>query len=256
MAEAGSRDDALFAYTLRLGDNCLVLAQRLGAWVGHAPALEEDIAVANIALDLVGQAQLWLALAGEIEGQGRSADDLAYRRDAGGFRNLLLVEQPNGDFACTLMRQYLFDAWHHPLLTALADCADPRLAEIAAKASRETAYHLTRSRDLVVSLGDGTAESHDRMQRALDDLWPWTGEMVLADAVDGSLAAAGVVPDLNAIADDWSSHVEATLSEATLIRPADAYVQRGGKQGLHTEYLGYMLAEMQVLQRTYPGGTW
>ncbi|MDF1792058.1 MAG: phenylacetate-CoA oxygenase subunit PaaC [Thalassobaculaceae bacterium] len=249
-------NDALFAYTLRLGDNCLVLAQRLSAWVGHAPALEEDIAVANVALDMVGQAQLWLALAADLEGQGRNADDLAYGRDAGAFRNLLLVEQPNGDYAKTLMRQFLFDAWHHPMLVALAASSETRIAEIAAKAAKEAAYHLTRSRDLVVSLGDGTGESHDRMQAALATLWPYTGEMVLADPVDEALAVTGAAPDLATLAAIWSDAVGATLTEATLVRPADGYAQRGGKQGVHSEHLGYMLAEMQFVQRAYPGGTW
>lgn len=256
MADAPTRDDALFAYALRLGDNCLILAQRLGAWVGHAPVLEEDIAVANVALDLVGQTQLWLGLAGEIEGKGRSADDLAYHRDSGDYRNLLLVEQPNGDFAHTVMRQYLFDAWHHALLTALSGSAEPRLAAIAGKAVKEVTYHLARSSDLVISLGDGTEESHARMQTALDDLWPWTGEMVLADGIDAVLAQAGITPDLSDIAAAWSRHVDATLTDATLDRPEDGYVQQGGKQGVHTEYLGYVLAEMQFLQRAYPGGTW
>lgn len=253
---AAPGDDALFAYTLRLGDNCLILAQRLGAWVGHAPVLEEDIAVANVALDLVGQAQLWLALAGEIEGQGRSADTLAYHRDAGAFRNLLLVEQPNGDFAHTLTRQYLFDAWHHPLLAALSGSTEPRIAEIAAKAAKEAAYHLARSRDLVIGLGDGTAESHARMQTALDDLWPYAGEMVLADPVDEALAGSGAAPSLATIAEAWSREVDTTLTQATLTRPQDGYVQEGGKRGVHSEHLGYMLAEMQFLPRAYPGGVW
>jgi len=253
---APAHDDPLFAYTLRLGDNCLILAQRLTAWVGHAPVLEEDIAVANIALDLVGQAQLWLGLAGEIEGQGRDADALAYHRDAWAFRNLLLVEQPNGDFAHTLMRQYLFDAWHHALLVRLAASAEPRVAAIAAKAEKEAAYHLARSRDLVVSLGDGTAESHARMQAALDDLWPYAGEMVLADPVDAALAESGVAPALDLVAGDWNRHVADALAEATLDRPEDGYVQEGGKRGVHSEHLGYMLAEMQFLQRAYPDGTW
>lgn len=255
MASVAPPEDPRVAYTLRLGDNCLVLAQRLSAWVGHAPALEEDIATADVALDFVGQAQLWLGLAGALEGQGRSADDLAYGRDARGFRNLLLVEQPNGDFAHTLMRQYLFDAWHLPVLQHLAGGNDPRIAEIAGKAAKEVAHHLRRSRDLIVSLGDGTPESHHRMQAALDTLWSFTGEMVLADPVDTTLAADGTAPALETIARAWAANVDDTLSAATLRRPEDGYVQRGGKQGVHTEHLGYMLAEMQFLQRAYPGGT-
>lgn len=256
MGQPAASDRALHTYTLRLGDNCLILGQRLGEWVGHAPALEEDIAVANIALDLIGQAQLWLALSGEIEGEGRSADDLAYLRDVSEYRNVLLVEQPNGDFAHTLMRQFLFDSWHHAVLSGLSGSADDRVRAIAEKAAKETAYHRTRSTDLVISLGDGTDESHARMQAALDALWPYVGEMTLADPVDEALTIKGIAPALDTVADAWNRHVEATLAESTLIRPADGYVQQGGKQGVHTEYLGYLLAEMQFLQRAYPGGTW
>jgi ring-1,2-phenylacetyl-CoA epoxidase subunit PaaC len=248
--------EALFVYTQRLGDNCLILGQRLGEWVGHTPVLEEDIATANVALDLIGQAQLWLGLAGEIEGAGRSADTLAYFRDSGAFRNLLLVEQPNGDFAQTLMRQFLFDAWHKAMLDALAAGTDDRVAAIAGKAAKEVAYHRTRSTDLVISLGDGTEESHARMQRALDDLRPYTGELTTADAVDDTLMAAGIAPDLTEIAAAWERHVSASLSEARLVRPDPVYMQSGGKQGLHGEALGYLIAEMQVLQRSHPGGVW
>jgi len=249
-------DDALFEYALRLGDNCLILGQRLSAWVGHAPVLEEDIALANVALDMIGQARLWLELAGEAEAEGRSADDLAYHRDAGAFRNLLLVEQPNGDFAHTTMRQFLFDAWHCPLLAALAGAADSRVAGIAGKAVKEASYHLVRSTGLVISLGDGTAESQARMQTALDDLWPYAGEMFMADAIDEAMSAAGIAPALENIRGQWDAHVSRTLAEATLSRPEAGYLQKGGKRGVHTEHLGYLLAEMQFLQRAYPGAAW
>ncbi len=249
-------DDTLFEYALRLGDNCLILGQRLGAWVGHAPVLEEDIALANVALDMIGQARLWLELAGEAEGQGRGADDLAYHRDAGGFRNLLLVEQPNGDFAHTMMRQFLFDAWHRHLLAALAGSTDKRVAGIAGKAVKEASYHLARSTDLVISLGDGTAESQARMQAAIDDLWPYAGEMFVADTVDEAMVAAGIAPALEDIRGQWDAHVSRTLTEATLSQPEAGYVQKGGKRGVHSEHLGYLLAEMQFLQRAYPGATW
>jgi len=248
--------DALAEYALRLGDNCLILGQRLAAWVGHAPVLEEDIALANVALDMIGQARLWLELAGEAEGKGRSADDLAYHRDAGGLRNLLLVEQPNGDFAHTMVRQFLFDAWHWPLLTALAGAADSRVAGIAGKAVKEASYHLARSTGLVISLGDGTGESQARMQTALDDLWPYAGEMFNADAVDEAMVAAGIAPALADIRGQWDTHVSRTLTEATLSQPGAGYTQQGGKRGVHTEHLGYLLAEMQFLQRAYPGATW
>lgn len=253
---ANPDDDALFDYALRLGDNGLVLGHRVSEWCGHAPVLEEDIALANVALDLIGQATLWLGLAGEIEGKERSADDLAFLRDAGGFRNLLLVEQPNGDFAQTLVRQYLFDAWHRHLLGALATSADWRVAEIAEKAAKEVAYHLNRSRDLVIRLGDGTVESHDRMQRAVDQLWCYTGELFLADKVDETLAAARVVPALDDIRALWDAEVAETFRQATLRPPEPGYVQKGGKRGVHSEHLGFLLAEMQFLQRAYPGARW
>jgi ring-1,2-phenylacetyl-CoA epoxidase subunit PaaC len=184
-----------FEYLLRLGDNALVLGQRLTEWCGKAPAIEEDIALANTGLDLLGQAGLWLSLAGEVEGAGRDEDALAFRRDAVDFRNVLLVEQPNGDYADTMVRQFLFDAWHHPLLAARARSSDKRIAEIAAKAVKEMAYHLHRSRDLVMRLGDGTEESHRRMQRAVDALWMYTGELFETDPLDEALIAQGVAAD-------------------------------------------------------------
>ncbi len=256
MARATVSGDALFEYALRLGDNCLVLGHRVSEWCGRSPVLEEDIALANVALDLIGQATLWLELAGTVEGKGRSADDLAFLRDAGAFRNLLLVEQPNGDMARTLVRQYFFDAWHRPLLDGLAASAEQRVAEIAGKAAKEVAYHLTRSRDLVVRLGDGSDESHDRMQRAVDDLWYYTGEPFLADPVDEAMAASGAAPALDAIRALWDAEVAATLDQATLRIPQPGYVQKGGKRGVHSEHLGYLLAEMQFLQRAYPGARW
>ena len=257
MSEAAATEaPGPFELALRMGDNALILGQRVSEWCGHAPALEEDIALANVALDLIGQAQLWLGLAGEVEGRGRSADDLAYLRDVLDFRNVLLVEQPNGDFARTLMRQYLFDAWHLPTLRGLTASREPRVAEIAEKAAKEVAYHLERSADLVVRLGDGSAESHERMQRALDDLWPYTGEMIAPDATDAALAAAGLAPDPEGVADAWRAHVGATLEAATLRHPEGGYMHRGGKGGVHSEHLGYVLAEMQFMQRAYPGLEW
>ncbi|TCN32639.1 1,2-phenylacetyl-CoA epoxidase subunit PaaC [Sinorhizobium americanum] len=246
----------LFEFLLRMGDSTLVLGHRLSEWCGHAPALEEDIALANTALDFIGQTQLWLGLASEVEGKGRSADDLAYLRDARDFRNLLLTERPNGDFGKTLMRQFLFDAWHHLCLGALLGSSDARVAAIAEKASKEVAYHIERSRDLVVRLGDGTAESHARMQEALDDLWPYTGEMFVNEASDVALVAAGVAPAPASLKAEWDALVAETLSEATLKKPAEGYMHKGGKRGIHTEHLGYVLAELQFLQRAYPGATW
>ena len=247
---------ALFEYLLRLGDNCLILGHRNSEWCGHAPVLEEDIALANVALDMIGQTQLWLGLAGEIEDKGRSADDLAYLRDAFDFRNLLLVELPNGDFAHTLMRQFLFDSWYLPLLNELQHSNFQPIAEIAEKAAKEVAYHRERSSDLVIRLGDGSGESHRRMQAALDDFWSYTGEMLEGDAIDQVLLDDGIVPDPTKVASLWREHVEATLRQATLRPPETEQVHRGGKRGAHTEHLGFILAEMQFLQRAYPGARW
>ena len=248
---------AAFEWLCRLGDTTLILGHRVSEWCGHAPVLEEDIALANTALDLIGHAQMWLGLAAEVEGQGRSADDLAYLRDAMQFRNLLLVELPRGDMALTAMRQFLFDIWHGALLEALTASTSPRLAEIAAKAAKEVAYHRDRSADLVIRLGDGTEESRRRMADALDRLWPYTGEMLVGDTVDETLAAVGAVPRPEALAPVWHATVAEVLEQATLSVPeARADVQRGGKIGRHTEHLGFLLAEMQFLQRAYPGAVW
>ncbi len=256
----GTGDHALFDALLRLADSPLVLAQRLGAWVGKGPVLEEDLALTNVGLDLLGQARLWFAYAGEVEaryaGKGRDEDQLAFLRDGGEYRNLLLVEQPNGNFADTMARQFLFDAWHQLSLAALARSRDARIAEIAAKSAKEVAYHVERSADWVIRLGDGTTESHAKMQAAIDALWTYTGEMFAADPAELALAEAGIVADVRALAAPWRQRVGAVLEEATLVLPADAHMQKGGKQGVHTEHLGYLLAEMQFLQRAYPNATW
>jgi ring-1,2-phenylacetyl-CoA epoxidase subunit PaaC len=247
---------AFFDWTCRMGDNCLVLGHRISEWCGHSPALEEDIALANTALDLIGQTQLWLGLAGSIEGKGQNADKLAYLRDTVQFRNALLVERPNGDFGTTLMRQFLFDAWHIEMLRALQASSDPRVAEIAAKAVKEVSYHLERSADLVIRLGDGTDESRARMQKALNALWPYTGELFLGDAVDQMVAAADIAPDLADIKTAWDRTIADVFAEATLTVPDGAFQHKGGKAGRHTEALGFILADMQFLQRAYPGGVW
>jgi len=256
MSVALDLDVALFEGLCRLGDSTLVLGHRVSEWCGHAPVLEEDIALANVALDLIGQTQMWLGLAAEVEGKGRDADALAFRRDVWDFRNLLLVERPNGDFGQTLMRQFLFDAWHQPMLKALEGSNDPRIAAIAAKAGREVAYHLERSADLVIRLGDGTPESHARMQTALDRLWPYTGEMMMSDDTDRALAEAGIMAAPDSIRPQWEALVAEVLSEATLKAPDRAFMHKGGKQGTHSEHLGHMLATMQWLQRAYPDATW
>ncbi len=249
--------DPFVEFLCRMGDNTLVLGHRVSEWCGHAPVLEEDIALANTALDLIGQTQMWLGLAGEVEGKGRSADDLAMGRDAWDFRNVLLVEQPNGDFGQTMMRQFLFDAWHVLALDALKDSTDDRLAAIAEKAAKEAAYHLERSRDTVIALGDGTAESHARMQAALDLLYPYVGEMFETDALDAALSGDGVAPDPSTLRDAYDANVGAALAEATLRPPDSRFAHRGGRTGQrHSEHLGHMLTQMQWLQRAYPGATW
>jgi ring-1,2-phenylacetyl-CoA epoxidase subunit PaaC len=241
---------------LRVGDSCLVLAQRLTAWCGHAPALEEDIALANVALDILGQARGVLTRAGEIEGAGRDEDALAYLRDAPDYRNLLLVEQPNGDYGVTMLRQLLFDAWAMELWPALTSSSDPVLAGIAGKAAKETAYHVRHSASWVVRLGDGTEESHRRMVAALDLLWPYAGEAFLDDEVDVAAAESGLMPLPSTLAPPYRKRVEAVLAEATLPLPPDPWWQRGGRQGQHTEHLSHLLAEMQVVHRAHPGASW
>ncbi len=249
-------DDAAPEYLLRLGDNCLILGHRLSEWVGHAPVLEEDLALANVALDLLGQAQHWLGLAAELEGEGRDADWFAFRRDAGEFRNALLVEQPNGDFAHTMARQLYFDLWHVPLLANLENSMHAGIAGIAAKAHKEARYHLERSGDWVIRLGDGTEESHRRMQEAINELWNFTGELFESDAVDEVLAADGVAADAGRIESSWRKQLGDILAEATLDLPQENWMRHGGRRGIHSEHLGFLLAEMQFLQRAYPDARW
>jgi ring-1,2-phenylacetyl-CoA epoxidase subunit PaaC len=243
-------------YVLRLADTNLVLGQRLGEWVGHSPALEEDLGLANVALDLIGQARLLLTYAGELEGRGRTEDDLAFSRDGSEFTNLALVEQPNGDFGRTVVRQMLLDAFQLELYEALQSSTDARLAGIAAKALKETKYHFRYSAGWVIRLGDGTSESHTRVQAALDELWRFTREFFAADAVDAEMAAAGIGPVLAQLEPRWSKRVDEVLDEATLTRPADVAYPWHGKLGQHSEHLGYLLAEMQYMHRAYPGATW
>ncbi|MYN11876.1 phenylacetate-CoA oxygenase subunit PaaC [Pusillimonas sp. TS35] len=253
-------DQALFHYLLRLGDTTLVLSQRLSEWTGHGPVLEEDLALTNTALDLLGHARMWLTLAGEVEGAGRDEDKLAYLRDAHEYRNYLLAERVNGDYGMTMMRQFLFDAWHYFLLERLAQSSDERVAAVAGKAIKEVAYHARRSADVVVRLGDGTDESHRRMQAALDDAWRFTGEFFIDDDVTAALHARGAAPLHAELRDTWLQHVGQVLEEATLAMPTPESAMhpayRGGASGRHTEALGYLLAEMQYLQRAYPGATW
>ena len=243
-------------YVLRLADTSLILAQRLGEWIGHAPALEEDLGLANTALDLLGQARLLLTYAGELEGLGRDADALAFLRSEAEFCNLQLAEQPNGDFGNTLVRQFLIDAFQLELYEGLLQSGDARLAEIAAQVLRETRYHFRYSSGWVIRLGDGTDESHARVQAALDRLWPFTREFFDADEIDTQMCTAGVAPDLSTVQRGWSARVGAALSEATLERPQDTPFAWYGKRGQHSEHLGHLLAELQYMQRAYPGASW
>lgn len=247
---------ALFEYLLRLGDSDLILSHRLSQWVGHAPAIEEELALGNIALDLLGQAQLWLSLAAQTANDGRDADQLVYLRDAGEYRNILLVEQLNGDFAHTMTRQFFFDSFHQLLLGALTQTSNGSVAAIAAKSLKEVNYHLRRSRDWVITLGDGSDESHDRMTKAVDNLWSYTGELFQMDSIDEALIATGVAVDLAPLREPWLRDIATTFAAAALAIPQNDWAQRGGKRGVHTEHLGFLLAEMQFLQRAYPNATW
>lgn len=254
MAEAAKSD--LAAYATRLGDDALILGQRLGEWCGHAPSLEIDLALANFGLDLIGQAQHFLGYAGEVEGQGRDADKLAFRRDVMDFTNCLLVEQPNGDFAQTIARQFFFSAWQELLLGALTASADETLAAVAKKAVKEVAYHARFSGEWVVRLGDGTDESRERMVKGLDWMWRFTDELFQMDEVDQRLLEAGIAVDKAALRAAWDARIDAVLAEATLDRPAPRRATVGGRVGRHSEHLGHLLSEMQFLQRAYPDQVW
>lgn len=257
MTSAIQPADAALAYALRMGDSTLVLSHRLSEWCGRGPALEEDLALANVALDLLGQARLWLSLAGELEGNGRDEDTLAYHRTDREFRNVLLVEVPNGNYAHTLMRQLYFDLWHSLVLGLLTRAHNPRIAEIAAKSQKEVAYHLRRSTDLIVRIGDGTDKSHRLTQAAADALWLYTGELFAGDFIDLPLSNSEDVIDLSSLRGEWLHTIEHIFTLATLELPSpDAWMQKGSAQGIHTEHLSYLLAEMQVLPRTYPGAKW
>ena len=256
MSAAAVDSKALFRYVLRLGDLSLVLGQRLGEWVGHAPALEEDLGLANIALDLIGQARLLLSYAGEIEGCGRSEDDIAYLREQGEYLNPVLAEQPNGDFGQTIVRQLLIDAFQLELYERMAASTDERLAAIAAKSVKETRYHLRYSGSWLVRLGDGTDKSHALAQTALERLWPYTVELFTEDDLDRAMADCGVAPRLAEMHTAWTLRLDELLAQATLKRPSDRAHSWHGKRGQHSEHLGYILAEMQYLQRAHPGARW
>ena len=248
---------AVRRYLLCLGDDALVLGHRLSEWCGHGPTLEEDIALANIALDLVGRSDALLRMAGQLEGEGRSEDDLAFFRDATEFRNAAIVELPRGDFAFTIIRQFLFDAYALPLYTHLAQNAVGSLAGIAAKAVKETTYHVRHTAEWVRRLGGGTSESRRRAQQALDEVWRYTGELFEEDPeVSGALAEAGWIPDTQLLRAAWTETVDGVLSEAGLVAPTVKHFFTGARTGRHTEHLGHLLSEMQIVARSHPGATW
>lgn len=247
----------LIEYLLRLADNAMISGQRLCEWCGRAPALEEEMALMNVGLDLVGQARNWYEYAAELLADGRDADQLAFRRDERAFRNALLVEQPNGDYAVTTAKLFLFDAWHFHTLQALSASSDERIAAIAAKGLKEVTYHLRRSGEWIERLGDGTEESHQRMVAAIDEVWRFTCDLLAGDEIQQRLSAAGIAADSETVAAAWQASVADVFARATLEVPAPAsYFYLDGKRGLHTEHLGILLAEMQFLQRAYPDATW
>jgi ring-1,2-phenylacetyl-CoA epoxidase subunit PaaC len=251
-----SQNEALLAYVTRLGDNALILSQRMVEVVAQYPELEEELANANFALDYIGQARLYYSLAAELEGKGRDEDDFAFLRDGHEYRNVLLLEQPNGHFGDMMAREFLFESFYLLQLEALENCNAPGVAEIAARAVKEIRYHLRHVSQWVVRLGDGTDESHARMQQAIDDYWQFTGELFAADDIDDAFTEQYAGPNLESIRVEWHDNVAAVLNEATLRKPADEWMASGGKQGKHSEYLGYLLAEMQHMQRSHPGATW
>ena len=249
-------EQALIAYTLRLADNALILSQRMVELVAAEPELEEELANANFALDFIGQARMLYTHAGALEGKGHSEDDFAFMRDEHEYRNLLLLEQPNGHFGDALVRQFLFEAFYVHLLDALTCCSDQGLTEIAARAIKEVRYHFRHSSNWLIRLGDGTELSHERVQSSLNDVWRYTGEMFAADEIDTAMLEQFDGPDLNEIKALWRSDVEKVVAEATLTMPDDGWMATGGKQGRHSEHLGFLMAEMQYLQRSFPGASW
>jgi len=246
----------LFEYILRIGDDSLMLGHRLSEWCGHGPILEEDIAMTNIALDFIGQATVLFEYASIVENKGRTADDLAFLRYEKEYTNVLLVEQPNGDFAHTMMRQFLFDAFRKPFFEQLQQSTDKQLAAIAEKSLKETKYHLKHSSEWVIRLGDGTQESHQRIQHALDTLWRYTDELFFEDHIDVQLHMQEIVPILDKVHSQWKATVNEVFQEATISIPQNGWQFQGGRNGRHSEHLGYILTELQYMQRTYPGMKW
>jgi ring-1,2-phenylacetyl-CoA epoxidase subunit PaaC len=251
-----NKNDALLAYVLRLGDNALILGQRMVELVAAYPELEEELANANFALDFIGQARMFYTYAGELEGNGRSEDDFAFLRDENEYRNFLLIEQPNGHFGDSITKLVLFESFYLLQLEALVHCSDKRVAEIAARAEKEIRYHLRHNSQWLVRLGDGTEESHERAQQSIDNLWRFTGELFAADEVDNVFENEFDGPELFSIRENWSKKIADVLEQATLVIPEGEWMASGGKEGRHSEHFGYMIAEMQYLQRAHPGATW
>lgn len=246
----------LLDYTLQLADTSFILGHRLSEWCGHGPVLEQDMAMSNIALDLIGQTRSYYQYAAELEGKGRTEDDLAYLRETVEYKNPLLVEQPNGDFGDTVMRQFIFDSFHFFFLKELQKSSDLRLAAIAAKSFKEVSYHIKWSSEWVIRLGDGTEESRRRIEEAIDQLWPFSGELFMMTATEKALLKQAVIPDYSTIKNSWQGHVAKVFGEATLAVPEKVWMQSGGKEGRHTEHLGFILTQLQYLQRAYPGLEW
>jgi ring-1,2-phenylacetyl-CoA epoxidase subunit PaaC len=243
-------------YILHLADNGLILAQRLGEWCGHGPVLEQDIALTNIALDVLGQARYFYQYAAEVDGQGKSEDDYAYLRGEREFKNFLLLEQPNGDWAHTIMRQFFYDNFMQLVYTKLLLSTDKQIAAIASKAIKEVNYHLKFSSEWVIRMGDGTEESHERVQNAANTLWEFTGELFVPTDYDNEMASQGIAPDVTSLKNEWENRVNEIFAEATLQVPQAIWFQSGGKTGVHSENLGLLLTDLQYLQRTYPGASW
>ena len=246
----------LVLYTLRRADDALILGHRLSEWCGHAPMLEEDMALANMGLDLLGQARELYSYAAKVEARDNDEDKLAYLRDVRQYRNLLLLEQPNGDFARTMVRQFFYSAFAGLYWRAMMKSSDPTLAAIAAKSEKESAYHLRHSSEWMVRLGDGTEESHTRAQTAIDDLWAFTGEMFSVDDSERGLIDAGIAVDPTSLRARWLKTITEVVSEATLVLPQNDWMQQGGRIGNHSEHLGHLLSELQSMPRTFPGATW
>lgn len=256
IASISVAETPLVLYALRRADDALILGHRLSEWCGHAPMLEEDMALANMGLDLLGQARELYSYAAKVEGKGNDEDKFAYLRDVRQYRNLLLVEQPNGDFARTMVRQFFYSVFADLYWRAMMQSDDATLAAIAAKSEKESAYHVRHSSEWMVRLGDGTGESHARVQTAIDDLWAFTGEMFEVDASESALIEAGVAIDPAMLRPQWLRTVSDVVVEATLALPKSSWMQQGGRSGRHSEHLGHLLSELQSMQRTFPGATW